>query len=145
MPRLRFPEFSVRVSFLAAFLLAELLLLTGTWQLAYLAGFLAGVLSSRIRRGMIVGAAGVLVAWAAYLVYVFILGEGLKLADLVGQILGAGTGSWWLLTVLTLLLGAILGAVGGFTGCISARLFLWQPPETAEAQTPEVAPAAPKG
>ncbi len=138
MPRLRFPDFGVRIVFLSAFLLAELLLLTGTWQLAYLAGFLAGMLSSRVLRGVVLGAAGVLVAWAAYLVYVFLAGAGLQLANLVGEILGVGSGSWWLLTVMTLLLGAILGAAGGATGCTAARLFLWEPP-AAVAE-----PAAPK-
>ncbi len=128
MPRLRFPDYSVRVVFLASFLLAELLLLTGTWQLAYLAGFLAGILSLHIRRAVLVGGTGVLVAWAAYLVYVFLAGAGLQLADLVGEILGVGNGAWWLLTVLTLFLGALLGMVGGFTGCTAARLFLWETP-----------------
>ncbi len=128
MARLRFPDYGVRVVFLATFLVAELLLLTGTWQLAYLAGFLAGILSSRIRRAVLLGATGVLVAWAAYLVYVFVAGAGLQLANLVGEILGVGRGAWWLLTILTLVLVAILGAVGGFTGCTAARLFLWEPP-----------------
>lgn len=128
MARLRFPDYSVRVVFLSTFLLAELLLLTGTWQLAYLAGFLAGMLSSRIRRAVLLGGAGVLVAWAAYLVYVFVAGAGLQLADLVGEILGVGGGAWWLLTLLTLFLGAVLGVVGGFTGCTAARLFLWEQP-----------------
>ncbi len=133
MARLRFRDYGIRVVFLATFLLAELLLLTGTWQFAYLAGFLAGILSSRIRRALLLGATGVLVAWAAYLVYVFVAGAGLQLADLVGGIFGLGGGSWWLLTVLTLLLGALLGAVGAFTGCAAARLFLWEEP----AATPE--------
>lgn len=137
MPRLRFPDFSVRIVFLSAFLLAELLLLTGTWQFAYLAGFLAGILSSRIQRAVIVGAAGVLVAWAAYLVYVFVAGAGLQLANLVGDILGVGAGAWWLLTVMTLLLGAILGAAGGLTGCTAARLFLWEEPEPVPEASPK--------
>ncbi len=133
MPRLHYREYGIRIVFLATFLLAELLLLTGTWQLAYLAGFLAGMLSLRIRRAFLLGAAGVLVAWAAYLVYVFVAGAGLQLADVVGGIFGLGGGAWWLLTVLTLLLGALLGAAGGFTGCTAARLFLWEEP----AATPE--------
>ncbi len=137
MARLRFPDYGVRVVFLATFLVAELLLLTGTWQLAYLAGFLAGMLSSRIRRAVLLGGAGVLVAWAAYLVYVFIAGAGLQLANLVGEILGVGGGAWWLLTILTLVLGAILGVVGAFTGCTAARLFLWE--------TPAAVVEAPKG
>lgn len=131
MARLRFPDYNVRIVFLATFLFAEVLLMTGTWQLAFLAGFLAGILSSRIRRAMLVGAAGVMVAWAAYLVYVFVAGEGLQLANLVGEVLGVGAGAWWLLTVLTLLLGAILGALGALTGCTGARLFLWEEPAAA--------------
>ncbi len=136
MARLRFPDYGVRVVFLSAFLLAELLLLTGTWQLAYLAGFLAGILSLHIRRAVVIGGAGVLVAWAAYLVYVFVAGAGLQLADLVGKILGVGQGAWWLLTVLTLVLGAVLGIAGGLTGCTAARLFLWETPG-AVAEAPK--------
>lgn len=137
MARPRFPDFSARIVFLSTFIAAELVLFTGTWQLAYLAGFLAGMFSLGIRRGVVLGAAGVAVAWAAYLVYVFVAGQGLQLADLVGRILGVGAGAWWLLTVLTLLLGLILGAAGGFTGCAAARLFLWEPAEPS--------PEAPKG
>ncbi len=135
MAKLPFPAVSARIAFLAAFAMAELLLLTGTWQLAYLAGFLAGMLSGRLRRAAVLGALSVLVAWAAYLVYVFLAGKGLELANLVGQILGVGSGAWWLLTVLTLILGALLGAVGGLTGNTAAWLFLWQPP--AAADTPK--------
>ena len=138
MARIRFPDLGTRVVFLSAFILAELVLFTGTWQLAYLAGFLAGMLSPRIRRAVVLGATSVLVAWAAYLVYVFVEGAGLPLADLVGQILGVGAGAWWLLTVMTLLLGTLLGAAGGFTGCTAANLFLWERPgEEPAAPSPE--------
>lgn len=134
MPRLKFPDPSVRVVFLATFALAALLLLAGTWQFAYLAGFLGGILSSRIRRAVVLGALGVSTAWAAYLVYVFVAGQGLQLAGLVGDILGAGREAWWLLTLMTLVLGILLGAVGGLTGCTASRLFLWEPSApTAEA------------
>ncbi len=142
MARIRFPDLSTRVVFLSAFILALLMLFTGTWQLAYLAGFLAGMLSARIRRAVILGATSVLVAWAAYLVYVFVAGAGLQLANLVGEILGVGGGSWWLLTVMTLLLGALLGAAGGVTGCTAARLFLWEPPA---GEPPAASPEPPKG
>lgn len=134
MPKLPFREFSPRVAFVAAFLLAALLLLTGTWQLAYLAGFVAGILSLRMRRAALLGALGVSTAWAAYLVYVFVAGSGFQLAELVGRVLGVGAGAWYLLTSLTLVLAILLGAVGGMTGCIAARLFLWETP----AAVPEV-------
>ena len=59
---------------------------------------------------------------------VFVAGQGLQLAALVGQILGVGSGAWWLLTFLTLFLGILLGAVGGMTGYAGSRLFLWEAP-----------------
>jgi hypothetical protein len=128
MPKPRFPDVPVRVVFLVGFAAAELLLLTGTWQLAYLAGFLAGILSTRARRAVVLGALGVSTAWAAYLVYVFVAGSGFQLASLVGDVLGAGADAWWLLTLMTLVLGILLGAVGGLTGYTASRLFLWETP-----------------
>lgn len=136
MPKLRYPDVTVKVAFLAGFAFANLMLLTGTWELAYLAGFLAGMLCSRTRRAILIGALSVAVAWAAYLSYVFVLGQGLQLADLVGQILGVGAGAWWLLTLLTLVLGALLGAAGGLTGFEGSRLFLWEEPAPA-AEVPK--------
>ncbi len=137
MRRIPFPDLQVRVVFLSGFLVAAALLLTGTWQLAYLAGFLVGVLSLRLKRAVLLGALSVSTAWAAYLVYVFVAGQGLQLADLVGNIFGVGRDAWWLLTLLTLVLGILLGAVGGMTGYTASRLFVW------EAAIP--APEAPKG
>lgn len=119
---------SVRVIFLAGFTLAELLLLTGTWQLAFLAGFLAGILSPKTSRAVLLGALCVATAWSAYLAYVFAVGRGLDLANLVGEVLGVGPGSWWLLTFLTILLGLLVGGVGGLTGYTGSRLFLWAEP-----------------
>ncbi len=136
MPRLRFPDYSVRIVYLSGFVAAELLLLTGTWQLAYLAGFLVGLLSTKMGRAALLGALAVSTAWAAYLAYVFAAGSGFQLASLVGDIFGLGSGAWWLLTVLTLFLGILLGAVGGITGYTGSRLFLWE--------TPAAAPDAPK-
>jgi len=125
MARIAQPALSIGRNFLIGFLAAEVLLLTGTWQLAYLAGFLAGMFASRWGRAALLGALGVASAWAAYLAYVFAFGQGLPLANLVGAILGAGEGAWWLLTLLTIVLGALVGGVGGLTGYTSSRLFLW--------------------
>lgn len=135
--RIPFREFSPWKILLAGFVVALLLLLTGTWQLAYLSGFLVGILSLRARRALLLGALGVSTAWAAYLVYVFIAGQGLQLADLVGRILGVGSGSWWLLTMMTLVLGILLGAVGGLTGYTASRLFLWETAEAVPADAPK--------
>ncbi len=137
LPRIPFREFSAWKIFLSGFVLALLLLLTGTWQLAYLAGFLVGILSMRARRALLLGALGVSTAWAAYLVYVFVAGQGLQLAELVGRVLGVGSSAWWLLLLMTLVLGVLLGAIGGLTGYTASRLFLWE--------SPPGAPETPKG
>ncbi len=136
LPRIPFREFSAWKIFLSGFVLALLLLLTGTWQLAYLAGFLVGILSMRARRALLLGALGVSTAWAAYLVYVFVAGQGLQLAELVGRVLGVGSSAWWLLLLLTLVLGVLLGAIGGLTGYTASRLFLWESP-SAVPETPK--------
>ena len=136
MSKLPFPAVGRRVAFLAGFALALILLLTGTWQLALLAGFLAGMFSPRGSLAALIGGVSVASAWAAYLLYVFVLGEGLPLANLVGEILGVGPGSWWLLTFLTLVLGLLVGAVGGLLGFTGSRLFLWEEPSAA-AEAPK--------
>lgn len=137
MRRYPFPPVRARTVLLLAFVLAEALLLTGTWQFAFLAGFVAGMFSARLTRAALLGGLGVAAAWAAYLVYVFAVVPGAALAGLVGQIFGLGPGAWWFFTLLTLVLGLLVGAVGGLTGHAGAQLFLWE--ETPAAMD------APKG
>ena len=132
MPKLPFPAVSARVAFLVAFVLALLLLLTRTWQLAFLAGFVGGMLA-RPRRGFVIGTLGVGLAWAGYLVYLFAFTPAQALASLFLDILGAGAGAWWLLPLLTVVLGLLVGGVGGLVGQTSSRLFLWSEPPATEA------------
>lgn len=125
MRRWPFPDLSAWTPFLLGFLAAEFLLLTGTWQLAWIAGFVAGMFSARMRKAVLLGALAVGTAWAAYLAYVFATAQGLQLADLAGRILGMGAGAWWLLTAMTLLLGILVGVAGALAGYAGSRLFIW--------------------
>jgi hypothetical protein len=124
--RYLYPAVRTRTILLIAFALAEALLLTGTWQFAFLAGFVAGMFAPRGSRALVLGGLGVALAWSAYLAFVFVVAPGAALADLVGAVLGVGRGAGWLLTFLTLVLGFLLGAVGGLTGYTGSRLFLWE-------------------
>lgn len=134
MKRYPFPTLRPRVIGLLAFVVAEGFLVTGTWQFAFLAGFVAGMFSPRSWRAVALGGFGVAAAWAAYLAYVFVTSPAAPLASLVGTILGVGADAWWFLTSLTLVLGFLLGAVGGLTGYTASRLFLWEEaPAGAEA------------
>lgn len=128
MAKIPQPTVSRRVVLLAVFALALVLLLTQTWQLAFLAGFVAGMLSPRARRAALFGAAGVAIAWTAYLVYLFALLPAQALSSLFVSILGLDAGLWWLLPFLTILLGALVGLAGALTGHTAANLFLWSEP-----------------
>lgn len=132
MKRFEAPRVEWRVAFFVTFVLALLLLLLRTWQLAYLAGFVAGMISQRARRAVLLGAAGVALAWLGYLGFVFATSPAAELSALTVQILGLDAGAWWLLPFLAVILGAVVGAVGGFTGYAGAQLFLWSKEPGAE-------------
>jgi hypothetical protein len=133
MRRLEQPDVSWRIALFIGFVLALLLLLLRTWQLAYLAGFVAGMLCARAKRAALIGGAGVALAWSGYLVFIFAFFPGQALSALTVEILGLGAGAWWLLPFLTIVLGLLVGAVGGLTGHAGAKLFLWSAPGAPES------------
>ena len=124
------------MTFLIGFVLALLLLLTRTWQFAFLAGFVVGMLSPRAVRGFALGALCVGFAWTGYLAFLFVTYPAEALAGLVLGVLGLGAGLWWALPVLAVLLGVLVGGVGGIVGQTSARLFLWTE-STMSAEPPK--------
>ncbi|OGS66571.1 MAG: hypothetical protein A3K59_09680 [Euryarchaeota archaeon RBG_19FT_COMBO_69_17] len=126
MTRPRLPELRLRTVFFLAFAAALLLLLARTWQLAFLAGFLAGMFSPRASRAVLFGGLGVALAWAAYLAYVYVVSPAAALSALVVEILGLDASMGFLVPVLTVLLGFLVGAVGGLVGYTGSRVFTWR-------------------
>ncbi len=106
---------------LATALLALVLHLLLGWMWTVLAGAAGGYLS--VRRGWLVGAAGVAAGWGALVAYnlLFFQDETRRMAETVGGILGNLPG--FAVVVASLLTGAVLGALGGFVGAQAARLF----------------------
>ncbi len=136
MSRIEYPRIDWRISFLTVYAVALLLLLTRTWQLAFLAGFVGGMLSPRGRRAFAIGSLGVAIAWLASLIYVFVSYPAEPLAALFVSILGLNGTLWWILPMLTLFLGVLVGGVGGLAGYTGSHLFLWAE-ETAVAEPPK--------
>lgn len=128
MPKPAYPNPDWRVTALVTFSLAALLLLLRTWQLAFLAGFVGGMLTSRASRAFLLGALSVAFAWAGWLIALYDVYPAFALSELVVQVLGLGAAFWWLLPFLTLLLGFLTGGLGALTGHFGARLFLWAEP-----------------
>jgi hypothetical protein len=96
-------------------LIASLLSLIPIWQLIILAGIAAGVINKKIRRGILSGAAGVLIFWTIYVIHGMITRNTYTLLDQFGAII-IGSGFGWLLLILILLLGTLFGALGGAIG-----------------------------
>ncbi len=94
--------------------------LTLGWAWTLGAGIAGGAWA--VRRGWLVGAAGVALEWAALVGYNLIVAAGpvRELARVLGGLLGNLPG--WVVVLLTVLLGAALGALGGFIGTQAARL-----------------------
>lgn len=103
------------------------LLLGWAWTLA--AGIAGGFRA--VRQGWLVGALGVGLDWLAFLLYNYLVAQAAtsELVRVLGDVLGGLPGVAVL--GLTLLIGLVLGALGGFIGAQAARLFHATSPRTA--------------
>lgn len=124
---MRRPRLSARLLLPLTILLGFLLTLASTWQLVVVAAVLAGVLSPSLRRAIVVGAGGVIVAWALLLLWQAAVGPVATVSALLGAILGLTSAAPILPIVLTLVLGGVLGAGGGMVGAGLARLWVSEP------------------
>ncbi len=113
--------------------LALLLHSTLGWGWTVLAGLAAGGWIARPTPGLKIGAAGVGLEWAAWVVFSYLTAApatGVML-NTVGGVMGNSPPA--LVVGATVCIGALLGALGGLTGGLLGRLFDRRPtvPEAA--------------
>lgn len=116
----------------SVFLLAILLVYTGIWQLAFVAGYVGGFLGKRGRRDFALGFLGVALAWGGHLAWVYLFSQGAAVAGLFVEILGL-SGAAIVVPILTLLIGGIAGGLGALLGAYAAQLAF---PAKPAASTP---------
>lgn len=104
------------------FLLAILLVFTGIWQLAFLAGYVGGFLGKRGRLDFALGFLGVALAWGGHLAWTYLFRPAGALASLFVQILGLSGGLGVIVPALTVLIGGLAGGLGGLIGAYAAQL-----------------------
>ena len=97
------------------------------WEWTVLAGVVAGVWSSSSLRAGVIGAGGVALGWAVFVVYTAAVAPASFriLLDTMGSLSGNIPGE--ALVGMTVLLGGVLGALGGGIGAMLRPLFAVAP------------------
>ncbi len=109
-------------SILVAAILAGILCIIPIWQLVIIAGVIAGNFHKEIKRGAKSGAAGVVIFWAIFITYKIITINAYVLLDQFGALLISEYFGWLILLII-ILMGAVLGALGGAIGS-EARILM---------------------
>lgn len=121
----------------SVFLLAIVLVYTGIWQLAFVAGYVGGFLGKRGRRDFALGFLGVAFAWGGHLVWVYAFAQGGAVASLLAEILGLSAGAGVVVPILTLLIGGIVGGLGALLGAYAGQLTLPRAPDATGEAVPD--------
>ncbi len=115
-------EHSWRNVLFAVFVLAILLVFTGVWQLAFLAGYVGGFLGKRPRRDFLLGFLGTAFAWAGHILWFYLTAPVGRITEIFVQILGLGAGAAIIVPILALLIGGLTGGLGALLGAYAAQL-----------------------
>lgn len=110
-----FPHFNFLILFLVTTVIAIVLQLSGAWVTMLIAGALGALFTRRHRTAFFAGFIGVAIAWTVIFVYLSLTAQALVIAEFFIGLLGL-SGLGWLVIVISILLGAFLGAFGGLLG-----------------------------
>jgi len=110
-----FPHFNFLILVLVITVIAIVLQLSGAWVTMLIAGALGALLARRHRTAFFAGFIGVSIAWTAIFVYLSLTTQALAIAEFFIGLLGL-SGMGWLVIVISILLGALLGGFGGLLG-----------------------------
>ncbi|MCK4484467.1 MAG: hypothetical protein KAU89_06560 [Candidatus Thorarchaeota archaeon] len=110
-----FPHFNFPILVLVITVIAMALQLSGAWVTMLIAGALGALLARRHRTAFLAGFIGVAIAWLGIFVYLSLTAQALVIAEFFIGLLGL-SGMGWLVIVISVILGALLGGFGGLLG-----------------------------
>ena len=110
-----FPHFNFPTLVLVITVIAIVLQLSGVWMTMLIAGALGALLARRHRTSFFAGFIGVAIAWSAIFIYLSLTTQALAIAEFFIGLLGL-SGLGWLVIVISIILGALLGGFGGLLG-----------------------------
>ena len=110
-----FPNLGFVPALIIVIVLGIALQLSGAWITMLLAGVFGGLFTRRHRLAFLTGLLGVGIAWTGLFAYLATTAQAMAIADFFIALLGL-TGMGWLVIVISVLLGALLGGFGGLLG-----------------------------
>ncbi|MGY5855172.1 MAG: hypothetical protein RTS72_01140 [Candidatus Thorarchaeota archaeon] len=109
------PDAGFFVALVITIVFSTALQLAGDWKLMLIAGALGALFVRRIRKAFFVGFLGVAIAWSILFAFMAITAQAMDVANIFIGLLGlSGLGA--LVIVISVLIGALLGGVGGALG-----------------------------
>jgi hypothetical protein len=110
-----FPQFNFLILILVTTVIAIVLQLGGAWVTMLIAGALGALFTRRHRTAFFAGFIGVAIAWTVIFIYLSLTAQAMAIAEFFIGLLGL-SGMGWLVIVISILLGALLGGFGGLLG-----------------------------
>jgi hypothetical protein len=100
---------------IGALCLTLLFTLIPVWQLIVIPGIVAGFFNKQLRYAVLSGLTGVTLSWLIYMIVAFATRNTFAILEQIGELM-VGSGFGWLIFLIVLILGLIMGALGGGIG-----------------------------
>jgi hypothetical protein len=97
---------------IGALCLTMLFTLIPVWQLIVIPGIVAGFFNKQLRYAVLSGLAGVTISWSIYMTISIALRNTYVILEQIGDLM-IGSGFGWLIFLIILIIGIVIGALGG--------------------------------
>ncbi len=106
------PYFAIFLTFIFSFLFT----LIPFWPLAFVAAIFGGFLCTKMKCGALSAMIGIIISWGIYIIIGIMRNNTNILFDQLGVLITGSTGLGFLLILVVLIVGAIIGMLGGTIG-----------------------------
>ncbi|TFG14511.1 hypothetical protein EU537_03580 [Candidatus Thorarchaeota archaeon] len=110
-----FPNIGVIPSAIIVAVVGATLQLSGQWILMLLAGFIGALFTRRYLHSFAAGFVGIALAWSSIFIFLIVTAQALEIADFFIGLLGL-SGLGFVVILISILIGALLGGFGGIVG-----------------------------
>lgn len=110
-----FPDLGFLPALIVVIVLGIALQLSGAWVTMLIVGVFGALFTRRHRLSFIVGLLGVGIAWTILFIYLTMTAQAMAISEFFISLLGL-SGLGWLVIVISVLFGALLGGFGGLFG-----------------------------
>ncbi|MHA1341715.1 MAG: hypothetical protein ACTSRZ_17730 [Promethearchaeota archaeon] len=131
-----FLKYKIYFGYILAYILTLALIFSPFWQLVIIAGIIGGLCVPNTRKGSKIGAIGIMGAWATYIIIKILTSDISTLMNQVAVIIFGGENLGFLMFILIIFLGGIIGSFGGVIGA-AIRTIITPPEEVQDKELEE--------